>query len=208
MTAMVMLRTTLKQEQKQANEHWHENENDTDDLLLSFLFPSDVEPWEQKAKDMLDLTMTAVIMLRVMLKLEQKPESIGMRTLMTTMTSYCQFFSFQWCGTMGTESQGYVGFDDDCTGDVEELEQKPERFKTRSKMTLMAWIKIMIFFFSFCFSPVVWNPWEQKAKEMADFDDDGWQHMLCVEAGKVSSRVVLPPGDQFECSQTFKVVAQ
>ena len=55
---------------------------------------------------------------------------------------------------------------------------------------------------------MVWNPWEQKAKEMADFDDDGWQHMMCVEAGKVSSRVVLPPGDQFECSQTFKVVAQ
>ena len=66
----------------------------------------------------------------------------------------------------------------------------------------------MIFFLLFSFSPVVWNPWEQKAKEMADFDDDGWQHMLCVEAGKVSSRVVLPPGDQFECSQTFKVVAQ
>ena len=61
------------------------------------------------------------------------------------------FFLLQWCGTMGTESQGYVGFDDDCTDDVEELEQKPGRFKTRSKMTLMAWIEIMIFFFSFPF---------------------------------------------------------
>ena len=71
---MVMLRITLKQEQKEANECWDENDNDIDDLLLSFLFPSDVEPWEQKAKDMLDLTMTAVMMLRIMLKQEQKPE--------------------------------------------------------------------------------------------------------------------------------------
>ena len=53
--------------------------------------------------------------------------------------------------------------------------------------------------------PVVWNPWEQKAKEMADFDDDGWRHMVCVEAGRVSSPVVLPAGDKFDCSQTFKV---
>ena len=90
----------------------------------------------------------AMVMLMIMLKQEEKPENIGMRTVMTTMTSYCQFFSFQRCGTMGTESQGYVGSDNDCTDDAEELEQKPERFKIRSKMTLMAWIKIF-FFFSF-----------------------------------------------------------
>ena len=68
MTAMVMLRITLKQEQKEANEHWDENDNNTDDLLLSFLFPSDVEPWEQKTKDVSDLTMSAMMMLRIMLK--------------------------------------------------------------------------------------------------------------------------------------------
>lgn len=95
----------------------------------------------------------AMVMLMIMLKQEEKPENIGMRTVMTTMTSYCQFFSFQRCGTMGTESQGYVGSDNDCTDDAEELEQKPERFKIRSKMTLMAWIKI---FFCFSFPSLQW----------------------------------------------------
>lgn len=29
---------------------------------------------------------------------------------------------------------------------------------------------------------VVWNPWQDKAAEMADFNDDGYQNMLCIEA--------------------------
>ncbi|KAK7465182.1 hypothetical protein BaRGS_00037645 [Batillaria attramentaria] len=53
---------------------------------------------------------------------------------------------------------------------------------------------------------VVWNPWEDKAKKMADFDDDGWRHMLCVEAGKVVSPVVLKAGDKFDSSQTFTLL--
>ena len=44
-----------------------------------------MEPWEQKAKDMLDLTMTAMVMLRITLKQEEKSDSTGMRTIMTTV---------------------------------------------------------------------------------------------------------------------------
>ncbi|KAK7116293.1 uncharacterized protein [Littorina saxatilis] len=53
---------------------------------------------------------------------------------------------------------------------------------------------------------VVWNPWEEGAKSMADMDDDGWRHMLCVEAGKVSSSVILEAGDKFDSSQTLKIL--
>ncbi|PVD19287.1 hypothetical protein C0Q70_19774 [Pomacea canaliculata] len=52
---------------------------------------------------------------------------------------------------------------------------------------------------------VVWNPWKDKSREMADFDDDGWRYMLCVEAGKVVSPVVLEAGAAFECSVSFTV---
>ncbi|XP_005089766.1 glucose-6-phosphate 1-epimerase [Aplysia californica] len=51
---------------------------------------------------------------------------------------------------------------------------------------------------------VVWNPWEEKAKEMGDFDDLGYKEMICVEAGKVDEPVTLPAGQHYECSQTFK----
>ena len=51
---------------REATEHWDENNNDNDDFILSvfFFFSSGVEPWEQKAKDMLDVTMTALMMFR------------------------------------------------------------------------------------------------------------------------------------------------
>lgn len=32
---------------------------------------------------------------------------------------------------------------------------------------------------------VVWNPWIAKAEAMADFEEGGWQRMLCVEPGLV-----------------------
>lgn len=33
---------------------------------------------------------------------------------------------------------------------------------------------------------VVWNPWVAKAQRMADFGDDEWPRMLCIEAANVS----------------------
>jgi glucose-6-phosphate 1-epimerase len=33
---------------------------------------------------------------------------------------------------------------------------------------------------------VVWNPWLDKARRMADFGDDEWPQMLCVEAANTS----------------------
>ena len=52
-----------------------------------------------------------------------------------------------------------------------------------------------------CFS-VVWNPWKEKAAAMADFGDDDYPEMLCVEAGHVVDRVQLPAGETFTGSQT------
>jgi glucose-6-phosphate 1-epimerase len=41
---------------------------------------------------------------------------------------------------------------------------------------------------------VVWNPWIDKAKRMADFGDDEWPSMLCVEAANARPHpVLLPP---------------
>lgn len=51
---------------------------------------------------------------------------------------------------------------------------------------------------------VVWNPWVDKAKGMADFEPkDGYKNMLCIEPGAVSGRQTLEPGDAFEGAQTI-----
>ena len=44
-------------------------------------------------------------------------------------------------------------------------------------------------------SAVIWNPWTERAKELADMADDGWQRMLCIETANVWDDVVeLRPG--------------
>ncbi|MCX6957157.1 MAG: D-hexose-6-phosphate mutarotase [Verrucomicrobiae bacterium] len=51
-------------------------------------------------------------------------------------------------------------------------------------------------------STVVWNPWSKKAKEIADFGPDDYQHMLCVESGNVKEyALTVPPGE----TSTMKV---
>jgi glucose-6-phosphate 1-epimerase len=37
---------------------------------------------------------------------------------------------------------------------------------------------------------VIWNPWIAKAKAMADFGDDEWPHMLCIETANVAENAV------------------
>ncbi|OMO79458.1 Aldose 1-/Glucose-6-phosphate 1-epimerase [Corchorus olitorius] len=43
---------------------------------------------------------------------------------------------------------------------------------------------------------VVWNPWDKKAKAMADFGDDEYKHMLCVEAVAIEKPITLKPGEE------------
>lgn len=53
---------------------------------------------------------------------------------------------------------------------------------------------------------VVWNPWLDKARETPDFGDDEYPNMVCIEAGHVSSPVLLLPGTAFEASQILQVI--
>ncbi|XP_052794808.1 uncharacterized protein LOC128227912 [Mya arenaria] len=48
---------------------------------------------------------------------------------------------------------------------------------------------------------VVWNPWQEKAAAMSDLVPMEYLEMVCVEAGAVTSRVVLPPAQQRTFSQ-------
>jgi D-hexose-6-phosphate mutarotase len=52
-------------------------------------------------------------------------------------------------------------------------------------------------------STVVWNPWIAKSKAMADFGDDEFKRMVCVESGNVDeNKISLSPGK----TSTLKVV--
>lgn len=53
---------------------------------------------------------------------------------------------------------------------------------------------------------VVWNPWEQKAKALADLRDDEWTQMICVETCNVSEFAVdLGPGQEHTMKSTIAI---
>jgi D-hexose-6-phosphate mutarotase len=53
---------------------------------------------------------------------------------------------------------------------------------------------------------VVWNPWVQKAKAMADLRDDEWTQMICVETCNVSEFAVdLAPGQEHKMKAMIRI---
>ncbi|KAI3786952.1 hypothetical protein L1987_41052 [Smallanthus sonchifolius] len=53
---------------------------------------------------------------------------------------------------------------------------------------------------------VVWNPWDKKAKSIADFGDDKYKHMLCVEAAAIEKPITLKPGEEWKVRQELSAV--
>ena len=55
-------------------------------------------------------------------------------------------------------------------------------------------------------STVVWNPWIKKAAAMADYGDDEWPGMLCIEtANALEEAVRIAPGQTHEMATTVTV---
>ena len=52
---------------------------------------------------------------------------------------------------------------------------------------------------------VLWNPWEVRAKEMKDFGDEEYKHMVAIEPGLVSELQVLLAGETYTLQQTISV---
>ncbi|KAH1067895.1 hypothetical protein J1N35_032882 [Gossypium stocksii] len=53
---------------------------------------------------------------------------------------------------------------------------------------------------------VVWNPWDKKAKALADFGDDEYKLMLCVETAATEKPITLKPGGEWRGSQELCAV--
>lgn len=41
---------------------------------------------------------------------------------------------------------------------------------------------------------------------ISDLDNDAWQKMVCVEAGKVTERVILQPGEIYIAKGTLRLI--
>jgi glucose-6-phosphate 1-epimerase len=54
---------------------------------------------------------------------------------------------------------------------------------------------------------VVWNPAEALCARLTDMPDDGWRHMLCVEAAQVYEPIYVPAGERWEGWQRLALCA-
>ncbi len=56
---------------------------------------------------------------------------------------------------------------------------------------------------------VVWNPWIERAKAIADFGDDEWSQMICIESANVGDYAIeLAPGQSHTLSTVIHAVAE
>ncbi|PKU72222.1 putative glucose-6-phosphate 1-epimerase [Dendrobium catenatum] len=53
---------------------------------------------------------------------------------------------------------------------------------------------------------VVWNPWDKKAKAIADFGDDEYKRMLCVAPAVIEEPLKLKPGEEWTGSLVISCV--
>lgn len=57
-------------------------------------------------------------------------------------------------------------------------------------------------------STVIWNPWVAKAAAMADFGDEEWRGMLCIEAGNLREHAItLDSGASHTMTQTLRLLS-
>jgi glucose-6-phosphate 1-epimerase len=55
-------------------------------------------------------------------------------------------------------------------------------------------------------SAIVWNPWHEKARAMADLGEAAWRSMICVETGNVADNAVrLAAGAEYSMSTVIEV---
>ena len=53
---------------------------------------------------------------------------------------------------------------------------------------------------------VVWNPWKDGSKELADMPDDDYLRMICIEPAIAGTPFALSPGERWTGAQRLTVM--
>jgi len=65
-------------------------------------------------------------------------------------------------------------------------------------MTCVIFLSKQIIHITFCYSTVVWNPWEEESKSIADLGNEEYKQMLCVDGAAVETPIILKPGEEWK----------
>ncbi|KAB1211696.1 putative glucose-6-phosphate 1-epimerase [Morella rubra] len=53
----------------------------------------------------------------------------------------------------------------------------------------------------------VWNPWDRKAKALADLGDEDYKMMLCVDSSAIENSIILKPSEEWTGCQELLTVS-
>lgn len=53
----------------------------------------------------------------------------------------------------------------------------------------------------------VWNPWDRKAKALADLGDEDYKMMLCVDSSAIENSIILKPSEEWTGCQELSTVS-
>jgi D-hexose-6-phosphate mutarotase len=89
------------------------------------------------------------------------------------------------------------------------IERETDRLYPEARGTVTiedpAWARRIVVRKAGSATTVVWNPWIDKARAMADFGDDEWNEMVCVEtANAMADAVTIAPGEAHAMSATIE----
>jgi len=54
---------------------------------------------------------------------------------------------------------------------------------------------------------VLWNPWNEKARNLSDLGEEAFPKFVCVEVGKIEKPVVLAPGKDWSSTHVLSVIS-
>uniref|UniRef100_A0A2C9KR95 glucose-6-phosphate 1-epimerase n=1 Tax=Biomphalaria glabrata TaxID=6526 RepID=A0A2C9KR95_BIOGL len=183
------------------------------DVIVLFMLEADEETlamWNYKFRLVYTVVLTATSLMSTLVVHNKDVKSLGFTCLLHTYLRVADIKHLRIEGLQGLiyvdklkngkekkESREFVTV---CKNYDRVYKDAPKRLNIVSGPEPVRNIELVTFNFP---DIVVWNPWEEKAKEMSDFDDDGYTEMICVEPGKVLVPITLEAGQQYECKQTL-----
>ncbi|WP_085676510.1 MULTISPECIES: D-hexose-6-phosphate mutarotase [unclassified Pseudomonas] len=173
-----------------------------DDLYIEFELPEaqgDLPGWPHDV----ELKLQIVLGCELTVSLNSRNMGNSLVTISQALHSYFAVSDVRQARVEGVEGLQYI----ETLADWEQRKQQgalafageTDRIYLGTPQTLSIvdphWERRIILTCSGSRSAVIWNPWTERAKELADMADDGWQRMLCIETANVWDDVVeLKPG--------------
>ena len=133
------------------------------------------------------------------------PFCAALHTYLRTNVRSASIRGLQHCAYRDAVDDGRIKVDNDASLIIErEIDRL--YFQSASTLELRSDTGIIALSQSGFTDTVVWNPWADKTKSLADCAPDDYLDFVCIEAAVANQTMHLPPGQRWRGTQSFQVL--